>query len=867
MTRYQSGAVAQAESFGRYELIKLVGAGGMALVHLARQRGPEGFVKPCVLKRIAPDAGRHESVRRMFIEEARVSALLNHPNIVQTFDYGSVDGSPYMALELIDGVNLAQFCRTLAQKKRWLPVRPAIDICLKVLDALQYAHDLVDLDGRPLRIVHRDVSPQNVLLSRQGVVKLADFGIARHEARESHTQVGDTAKGKPGYMAPEQAMGDSVDGRADLFSVGILMTELISARRVMANNERPVGVLGISERIRSLFAYRPEAPAALQGLAQRLCALDPNHRPPTAAQAAAELRHAVANQPITQPLEQFLKQVFVQHIPGDTLGAALNPATAESPSPPVPTQSRPEPPHSAAAGLGFGRDPTQGHLPSSPAEPAEAAENEVRTAWARPDQAVQNAGTGHVYEGWPKEFLPENEPRLEFVSRSATMDAMKYFAAEESENVKKGRVENFPPPGPQGPAPGQPPRGFHPPVPGAPVDPLLGDPVHDPALNRVLQGLQGPDGGLAPPRGRSRRRRRKKAEIPPVVPLAIAGLAVVVTGMFITSLISGDDAPSDTPVAPETGTLTVTSDPPNARIYIDRRDIGATTPKTLEGLAVDRPLRVSVELPDHRSTPRDIVLRIPVQTGRTSAHFTLKPGRVFTLRTVPDGAFVTVDGERMARVTPLKLEPIPFGETATVTLEHEGFLPSKLILAVNDDAETVIETKLEPAIQVDVLSEPPGALVKVDTLERGRTPLYEVLVPKGRRFRITVKKVGYQPWTRRLRPSRLDGKPVVAELVAVPFMKLPMNGDERVEAKAIQREVKRIENDIRKLRYQLRRAQQRLERLEERPSQLIGPIADAQRNVDVVREALMKRQESLADAQSKREIFRDQLLLKAEMGN
>lgn len=854
----------EAESFGRYELVKLVGSGGMAFVHLARQLGPEGFVKPCVLKRIAPEARRHDSVRRMFLEEARISALLNHPNIVQTFDYGAVDGVPYMALELIDGVNLAQFCRTLAKRRRWLPVRPAVDICLKLLDALQYAHEMTDLDGRPLHLVHRDVSPQNTLLSRQGVVKLADFGIARHDARDTQTRIGESAKGKPGYMAPEQAMGENVDGRADLFSVGILLTELVSARRVMSQNQRPVGVLGISERVRHLFSYRPEAPRELESVAQRLCALDPNHRPATAAQAAAELRTAIVNQTQGQSLEQFLKQVFVQHIPNDTLGAALNQGTSGSPSPP-PAIATPAP----VPEVGFGDDPTQGQLPMAPEEPPETAQDAVRTAWARPERPLEGEGTANVYDGWPKEFLPDNQPKLELVSRSATMDAMKYFAAEESEEVKR-RAPNPPTGAP--PSLPRPHSGGNAPLAGPPgaQPPPQGTPLSDPRLSRALEFLSGgdqpgPPGQPSAPGAPVKPKR--KIEIPPVVPLALAGLGVVLLGLIIVSVVSRDEKPVGPSLLPARGQLTVTSEPANAHIFLDHQDTGSRTPKTIGNLVLDRPIHVAVRLPDHRSIPRGLTLKIPVQSGQTSAHFKLKAGRAFTIRSEPAGAIVTVNGERLTSMTPVQLEPIPYGQTATITLEQDGYLPHQFVVKSQSDAPELGLTTLERATEVDVLSEPPGAEVYVDGIHRGRTPLYDLSVPKSRRYRVAVQKVGFRRWRQRIRPRAVIDKPIVAKLTYLPFMSLPMTRKDRAEAKALQRTVTRLQSDVRKLKAQLRRAQRRLERLEASPSQLIGPIAEAQRNVDLVRAELNRRDEALLEAKSKQEIFRDQILLKAEMEN
>ncbi|MEM7675745.1 MAG: protein kinase [Myxococcota bacterium] len=850
----------QSESFGRYELVKLVGAGGMALVHLARQRGPEGFVKPCVLKRIAPEAERLDKVRQMFLEEARITALLNHPNIVQVFDYGVVDNTPYIALELIDGVNLAQFCRTLAQRKRWLPLQPAVDICIRLLDALQYAHGLNDVDGQPLNLVHRDVSPQNTLLSRQGVVKLADFGIARHSARASQTQVGGSTKGKPGYMAPEQAMGEAVDARADLFSVGVILTEMVSARRVMSKHMRPVGVLGIADRISELFEYRAEAPASLHETALRLCALDPPERPASAAQAAAELRSAMAYETGGPPLDEFLKQVFAQHIPESD---QIAPFTAS--------------------------DPT---VPSLPTTRAWVAEEDVQTAWAAPavEKHLEDGKTSRVYEhGWPEQFLEDQKTEPQIVSRSATVDAMQFFAAQDSDEVRArdsgiGKAPLKLPAGANRPSPG-PLSGAHSLSPG--VGPRtdnsrlgseqLADPVHAPHLSQALDQLVSE--AHKNPAGTSGAgfRKGRLGELPPVLPLALVGLLIVLAGIVVMSLFSQQSVLVDTSSPLRKGQLTIKSVPAGARIFIDHKDTGEITPKTFNNLPLGQPLLVFVRLSDHRSIPRDLTLRIPAQSGQTSANFKLQPGRTYELRTEPDGAVVSVNGERLSRVTPVTLDTIPFGRSATVSVERDGYLPHRLVLHADrsdtpphdgdDPQAATISIQLEEALEVDVLSEPPGGIVYVDGKKRGQSPVYETLVPKDRRFRITVKKPGFQTWSQRFRPKKVESGPIVAQLTALPLLKLPMSATERSEARRLLRLVSRYESDIKKLKVDLRRAQYRLERLEANSSPLIGPLASAQRKIDLIRDQLVQRQDALAEARTQRNVFRDQILIKTDIEN
>ena len=212
--------------YGRYFLQKRLGRGGMAEVFRATVEGPGGFSRAVAVKRILPQYSQDAWFTRMIADEARIVSRLSHPNIVQILDTGTIDGSWYIAFELVEGTDMFQLLEHIYARGKALPPAFACYIVAEVAAGLNHAHSRRDEQGQPLGIVHRDVSPQNVLLSWLGEVKLGDFGIARATERSSDTQAG-TIKGKIYYMSPEQARGETVDHRSDLFSAGILLYEAL----------------------------------------------------------------------------------------------------------------------------------------------------------------------------------------------------------------------------------------------------------------------------------------------------------------------------------------------------------------------------------------------------------------------------------------------------------------------------------------------------------------------------------------------------------------------------------------------------------------------------------------------------------------
>jgi len=271
--------------FGRYLLLERVDVGGMAEVFLARS--PRG--EACAVKRLLPGLEGDRALLAMFLEEARLTARLDHPGIVAARDVGCADGSPFIVLEYVAGVDLGAVLRRERERARRLPVSISAHVARQVALALDYAHRLRDRDGRPLGVVHRDVSPRNVLLAFAGEVKLIDFGIARAGARGRGGDDG-VLRGKVSYMSPEHARGAPVEPRSDVFALGAVLHEMLAGARLF-RGETDLHVL---ERIRAAevappSVSNPEVPASLDAAVLRALAREPADRFPSAGALAEAL--------------------------------------------------------------------------------------------------------------------------------------------------------------------------------------------------------------------------------------------------------------------------------------------------------------------------------------------------------------------------------------------------------------------------------------------------------------------------------------------------------------------------------------------------------------------------------------------------
>lgn len=230
------------QKLGKYTLIREIARGGMAEIWLAEQRGPGGFNKELVIKKILPHLAEEDQMTEMFLDEARLVAELSHPNIGQVYELGEQEGVYYIAMEYIDGLNLAQLLKKLRSRGTFMPVEYAARICSDILAALDFAHNYVNRDGVPVRLVHRDISPHNVLLSNDGAVKLVDFGVAKAQNQSHKTETG-AVKGKFAYMAPEQIESKDLDGRVDVFAVGVVLYELLTGEKPFGDDLKAISMI------------------------------------------------------------------------------------------------------------------------------------------------------------------------------------------------------------------------------------------------------------------------------------------------------------------------------------------------------------------------------------------------------------------------------------------------------------------------------------------------------------------------------------------------------------------------------------------------------------------------------------------------
>src|SRR5512144_2415217 len=277
------------KAVGRYQIVDRLAVGGMAELFKATLTGEHGFAKLVAIKKILPHLATDHSFVEMFIDEARITAQLDHKHIVAVFELGTDADTPYIAMQYVDGLDVLALLRECARAQIRLSPDLAALIARDVLDALDYAHNALDSSGRPLGIVHRDVSPGNVLLSWRGDVKLTDFGIARAAERRHKTEAG-TLKGKYGYMSPEQVSASEIDARSDLCSIGILLAEMVMARRLFTStNDLDILLMVRDARLDRLHKYASEFPVELRALTVRAL----QRRPEDRWQSAAQFRDAL----------------------------------------------------------------------------------------------------------------------------------------------------------------------------------------------------------------------------------------------------------------------------------------------------------------------------------------------------------------------------------------------------------------------------------------------------------------------------------------------------------------------------------------------------------------------------------------------
>jgi serine/threonine protein kinase len=683
--------------FGKYYLLERINVGGMAEVFKAKATGVEGFERMVAVKRILPSIAEDEEFITMFIDEAKIAVQLTHANIAQIFDLGKVDDSYFIALEYVHGKDLRAIFNRARSRGEQLPIPMACYAVMKLCEGLDYAHNKRDAAGQFLNLVHRDVSPQNILVSYEGEVKIIDFGIAKAAGKAGKTQAG-ILKGKFGYMSPEQVQGVEIDRRSDIFGVGICLYELLTGERLFVG-ESDFATL---EKVRNVdimppSTYNRRIPEELEQIVLKALARDRDARHQTAMQLHDELQsfmYASGNFFGRRDLSMYMHRVFAEEIQkessrdqeyaalampsldqGTGLNAfeeidpvsalsALNPAPVQPQAPtpsmapgPGPTPSRrPAPPPPRKQTL-LGVPPPRSMPPGKPSvPPVVPAAGSIPPGHARPAQGSAPNQAPGLDMDWDDDELSTQiydrpDSHVGAVPQPTAPLSGSFPPALKATLPGQGA----PPPGavpsmpPQQPA-SQPGQAQAPTQPGAP-SPFGGPPA--PTAQFPTQEAT-PAPAMAVPGSSSRR------------PMTMAVLVVAaILGLIVVGLLFFSP--------PSPGTVHLSTTPRDVSVSLDGRAIAGSSPFVIG----------EVE-------PETLHSLVVSKTGYRSweSKFELKPGETmdfppvslealesgFALDSVPSGAAVIVDGERLGTTTPVRVTDLAPGDHQ-IRLEAEGYSP------------------------------------------------------------------------------------------------------------------------------------------------------------------------------------------------
>ncbi|MBX7101183.1 MAG: TIGR02265 family protein [Myxococcaceae bacterium] len=319
------------DAFGRYQLLKKLAVGGMGEVWLARQKGMVGFEKLVVVKRLLAHLAEEQEFINMFFDEARIAAVLNHPNIAQIYDLGEVNGEYYIAMEYVHGENLRVVAQQALDVKGGMPLALKCRVVADAAAALEFAHHAVSPSGQSLNLIHRDVSPQNIIVAFSGAVKLIDFGVAKAAGKVTKTATG-IIKGKYAYMSPEQAKGEELDSRSDLYGLGIVLYELLTNQRLFKReNDTETLKAVVYDRVQPPSAVVKGIPKALDPVVMKALERDRRQRYQTAQEFQLALEEFLVRQRL--PATPVHLSAYVRELFPEEAGQTFGDEPARTPSP------------------------------------------------------------------------------------------------------------------------------------------------------------------------------------------------------------------------------------------------------------------------------------------------------------------------------------------------------------------------------------------------------------------------------------------------------------------------------------------------------------------------------------------------------
>lgn len=734
----------EGSQFGAYQLIKRIAYGGMAEIHLAKTQGLQGFERLLALKVIHPKYSEDQEFIDMLVDEAKLAVQLSHGNICQTFDLGRIDSTYYIAMEFIDGKDLYQLLVKCSELEIEIPFDIIAFIALSTAAGLQYAHTRSDNYGRELNLIHRDISPQNVIVSYDGEVKIVDFGIAKASQRGKETESG-VIKGKFFYMSPEQAWGENIDHRTDIFSTGICLYEMITGEMLYSEEKALVLLDKVRKaEIPDMRALRPDLPPELERITREALRRDRDER----YESAGALQGALSGFLYKNWPKFNRRRVadFMKHVFGDNRFVL-----------PMPAPKGPEPMGSVDFGIDANRSmifDLNAMREVSPPDPAYAGladdddyEDDDSTVMGEPPGFMAADAPAWGAQQPTDQLMLVDDEEEEDATAVIDMDAVSAVRAAVGGSLDDGDLPTavFMKPDYQASAPrdqaspprdvtassrpkalmAQPGRPSAPKPVATPVPPprAVGGPAPRPVQSRpapvrvanprpvpVPQAVATPRPTPAPratPRPQPAQTPRPAAPTfaPPSPSTVTIGppkrtflrrltspMGIMITGLLILlvlvlvfwlpALLGGSDA---------TAVLKIISEPPGASVTLDAKFQDKTTPAELLDLKAGSTHEIKLTLKSHASYSETIQVPQDIKPGHTievRAFLKKEPG-LLKLTTTPPGADVYQDG-RFVGVTPLEKADMPReSNEMLLRLHRDGYEIKKVVLTWGDS--TVIE--------------------------------------------------------------------------------------------------------------------------------------------------------------------------------
>jgi eukaryotic-like serine/threonine-protein kinase len=526
---------------GKYTLLRKLGAGGMAEVFLAKQASEGKFEKLVVIKRILPQlasGGSNTDFVSMFLDEARLASDLRHPNIVTVMDVGKTSETYYIVMEFLHGQDVRKMQRKNAAWSEEIPLGHCCQIAIDAAAGLHYAHNKKDLDNRPLQIVHRDVSPQNIIITYEGSTKIVDFGIAKAATQTTHTSTG-VLKGKYTYMSPEQAAGEVVDHRTDQFALGIVLWELLTMRRLFKRDTEMLTLEAIMHgQIPRPSRFRADLPKSIDDVVAKMLSRKRDDRFANLEELALTLEDVLAKEGIVHSssrLSQFMRRLFADTLAEEATLGLVNPDGSMSRN--LTPFTLPPPPESKAPGDGFEAVGGEPAPPKPPPVDATTAEGK-RGSKSKPDET----GTRSGKKDPPKEAKPVRK-----------------------EEPKKPPKES-------------------------PFSDLSQSSPTEPTVANAPPRDTAPQPKVVPkPRETKRDREERAIAAKSTIAIVIAGVlaAALVIAIYVAVSAYSSSGP---------GTLIVRSEPKGAAVMIDGKDTGQVTPALLKDVEAGTPHKLRLTL-------------------------------------------------------------------------------------------------------------------------------------------------------------------------------------------------------------------------------------------------------------------------------